>query len=497
MAPDNAGTTPRVAALLPAGTTPRVAALLPAGTTPRVVVLIAAYLGLFVGLIDSNAVNLALPAIQAELGGGVSGAQWTADAYNVTFAAVLLTAGSLGDRFGRRLLLRWGLVTFALASLACAMAPSLGALLAARAAQGVGAGLMLPQGLAIAAATFPDAAGRARATAAWAMAAASSAALGPVLGGVLTDALSWRYIFWLNAPVVLVAIAMSYRYLPESRDPAAGRVDLTGQVLAVLSLAGLTLLLVEGRTLGVAPAGALTVAVAVSGTAFRWWQCRTAQPMVPPQFFGDRRLVLALVATFAMTFGTYGMLLVNSLAFQGLRGVSALATAVAFLPMPLVYLALIPVVNVIARRTGPRSPMICGLVLMGAGMVLYAAVGPLADLWLLETAFVLAGAGLAFNTGPAVGLAMAATPVERAGLASGVVNLARLVGITVGVAVMGSVLALVGGDAGTGQAFASGARAAVLTGGVAELLAATVVAFGYTGTGRSSETAPTKEACHA
>ena len=169
---------------------------------------------------------------------------------------------------------------------------------------------------------------------------------------------------------------------------------------------------------------------------------------------------MALVATFAMTFGTYGMLLVNSLAFQGLRGVSALATAVAFLPMPLVYLALIPVVNVIARRTGPRPPMISGLVLMGAGMLLYAAVGPQADLGLLEPAFVLAGAGLAFNTGPAVSLAMAAAPVARAGLASGVVNLARLVGITVGVAVMGTVLAWVGGGAGagsvTGSAIASG-----------------------------------------
>ena len=288
---------------------------------------------------------------------------------------------------------------------------------------------------------------------------------------------------------------MSWRYLPDSRDPTARPVDLTGQVLAVLSLAGLTL-------------SWSRVAPSVSHRPPHWpWpspqrcgillvQRRIAQPMVPPQFFGDRRLVVALVATFAMTFGTYGMLLVNSLAFQGLRGVSALATAVAFLPMPLVYLALIPVVNVIARRTGPRSPMICGLVLMGAGMVLYAAVGPLAGLWLVETAFVLAGAGLAFNTGPAVGLAMAATPVARAGLASGVVNLARLVGITVGVAVMGSVLAWSAASR-HGAGIRSGARAAVLTGGVAELLAATVVALGYTGTTRSSGAAPTKEACHA
>jgi len=447
-------------------------------------VLIAAYLGLFVGLIDSNAVNLALPAIQHDLGGGVSGAQWTADAYNVTFAAALLTAGSLGDRFGRRRVLRTGLLAFVVASMACALAPSLGVLLAARAAQGVGAALMLPQGLAIAAAAFPDAAGRARATAAWAVAAASSAALGPIVGGVLTDSLGWRYIFWLNAPVGVVALAMSFRYLPESRNPTAGKVDPFGQTLTMLTLGTLTVVLVEGRMLGIVWTMALALVVAAGAAGLVWSQRRVTNPTLPPQFFGNRRLVIALVATFAMTFGTYGMLLVNSLAFQQQRGVSALATAVAFLPMPLTYLALIPVANVLARRSGPRLPMTSGLVLMGAGMLLYALVGPGAELWLLEPAFVLAGAGLALNTGPAVGMAMASVPVSRAGMTSGVVNLARLVGITVGVAVMGTVLALVG------------ARAAVLTGGLAELLGAVVV-FGYTRSGRSQETAQKEEVCHA
>src|SRR6201991_4339154 len=180
--------------------------------------LIAAYLGLFVGLIDANAINLALPAIRDDLGGGISGAQWTIDAYNVTFAAVLLTSGSLGDRFGRRRLLRAGLTVFVVASIACAAAPSLPLLLAARAVQGVGAALMLPQGLAIAAAAFPEPIERARATAAWAMAAAMSTAVGPILGGVLTDTIGWRYIFWLNAPVCLLALLMTRLYLPESRD---------------------------------------------------------------------------------------------------------------------------------------------------------------------------------------------------------------------------------------------------------------------------------------
>jgi EmrB/QacA subfamily drug resistance transporter len=432
-------------------------------TSSSIVTLIAAYLGLFVGLIDANAVNLALPAIRADLGGGISGAQWTIDAYNVTFAAVLLTSGSLGDRFGRRAMLRAGLITFIAASLACALAPSLQLLLAARALQGIGAGLMLAQGLAIAAHAFPDTVERARATAAWAIAAATSTAIGPVLGGVLTDTLGWRYIFWINAPIGVVALLMTYRYLSESRDPDAGGIDLPGQTFAILGLATLTVVLVEGRTMTPAWTSALAVAAVLGIGLFFWSQGKSARPMLPLGLLRSRRLINALIATFAMTFGAYGMLMVNSFAFQQQRGESSLATAAAFLPMPLTYLALIPVVNAVARRTGPKLPMITGLTLMATGMLLYAAAGADADIWVLETGFVLTGAGLAFNTGPAVGLAISAMPLTRAGLASGVVNLARLVGITVGVAALGTVMAL------------GGVRAALLGGGVVELLGAGTV----------------------
>lgn len=444
--------------------------------------LIAAYLGLFVGLIDANAINLALPAVRDDLGGGISGAQWTIDAYNITFAAVLLSAGSLGDRFGRRRMLRIGLTVFIVASLACAAAPSLPLLLASRAIQGVGAGLMLPQGLAITAAAFPGPIERARATAAWAMAAAMSTAIGPILGGVLTDTVGWRYIFWLNVPVGLLALLMTRRYLPESRDNRATPVDIGGQTLAMLSLATLTIVLVEGRTLPITWVVLLAV-VAVAGLAgFVVSQQRTAAPMLPLDLFRSRRLTAALVATSTMTFGIYGLLLVNSFVFQQQRGESALLTAFWFLPMPITYLVLIPLVNAMAHRTGPRPPMTAGLCLMAAGLLLYAGVGPRGDIWLLELSFVLAGAGLALNTGPAVGLAMSAVPLRRAGLASGVVNLARLVGITVGVAVLGSAMA------------AMGAQAAMLIGGVIQLIGA-VVALRW---GRNETVASTtKEVCHA
>ena len=448
--------------------------------------LIAAYLGLFVGLIDANAINLALPAVRDDLGGGVAGAQWTIDAYNITFAALLLTSGSLGDRLGRRRMLRAGLVTFIAASLACAAAPSLPLLLAARAIQGVGAALMLPQGLAITAAAFPEPVERSRATAAWAMAAAMSTAIGPILGGVLTDTLGWRYIFWLNAPVGVLALLMTYRYLPESRDPDAARFDLPGQTLAMLGLGALTIVLVEGRTMAPTWTVALAAVAVAALSAFLWGQRRATHPMVPLDLFCNRRLVAALVATFTMTFGIYGLLLVNSFAFQQQRGVSALETALWFLPMPLTYLILIPAVNALGRRTGPRLPMTAGLTLMAAGLALYAVAGPRADIWLLGVAFVLAGAGLALNTGPAVGLAISAVPLQRSGLGSGVVNLARLVGITVGVAVLGSAMAAIPG--------AEGARVATMLGGLVQLIGAVVVLHW------SRSTAPTptqREVCHA
>ncbi|MDV3127108.1 MFS transporter [Mycobacterium sp. 21AC1] len=435
-------------------------------TRSAVLTLIAAYLGLFVGLVDANAVNLALPAIRDDLGGGIAGAQWTIDAYNVTFAAFLLTAGSLGDRFGRRRLLRIGLIVFIGASVGCALAPALPVLLAARATQGVGAAMMLPQGLAITTAAFPDPVDRARSTAAWAMAAAGSTAIGPLLGGVLVDSVGWRWIFGLNVPIGALAVLLSYRYLPESHNPGASSIDVAGQMLAVVGLGALTVALVEGAAW---PAGRVTtvaVLAAVVLAVFVRTQRRGAHPMLPLDLFRSRRLVAALFATFAMTFGIYGLLLVNSFAFQQQRGVSALTTAVWFLPMPITYLVLIPAATALTRRTSPRLVMTAGLSLMAAGLLLYAAAGPHGSSWLLESSFMLAGAGLALNTGPAVALAMAAIPVRQAGLAAGMVNLARLLGISIGVAVLGSALAAVGGDGGV--------RCALLLGGVCQLVGAVV-----------------------
>jgi MFS family permease len=287
---------------------------------------------------------------------------------------------------------------------------------------------------------------------------------------------------------------MSHRYLSESRDPEASRIDVPGQTFAILGLATLTLVLVEARTMAPLWTTTLAIVTAASIALFIIMQRRASSPMLPLHLLRSPPLIAALVATLTMTFGIYGMLMVNSFVFQQERGDSPLATAVQFLPMPLTYLALIPVVNMLVRRTGPRLPMVAGLGLMGAAMLVYAAAGPDAEIWLLETGFVLAGAGLALNTGPAVGLAMSSMPLARTGLAAGVVNLARLVGITVGVAVLGTMMA------------AGGVRAALLCGGVVELVGGAVAlrwAVGTRGATQPAESPTTlshkehKETCHA
>jgi Na+/melibiose symporter-like transporter len=254
----------------------------------------------------------------------------------------------------------------------------------------------------------------------------------------------------------------------------------------MLGLGTLTVVLVEGRSLSPTWSVLLAVVAAAGLGAFIWSQRRARRPMLPLDLFGNPRLVAALIATFTMTFGIYGLLLVNSFAFQQQRGATALETACWFLPMPLSYLVLIPAVNALTHRTGPRLPMTAGLALMAAGMGLYAAAGPLADVWILEVSFLLAGAGLALNTAPAVGLAMSGVPLQRAGLASGVVNLARLVGITVGVAVLGSAMAAVGG--------AQGARVAIAVGAAVQLAGA-AVSLGWAR--QAAPVAPQKEGCHA
>jgi len=440
------------------------------------VTLIATCLALFLGQVDTTAVNLALPAVRHDLAGGVSGMQWVVDAYNVTFAALLLTGGTLGDRFGRRRLFRVGVAVFVLGSAVCALAPSLPVLLAGRVGQGIGAGMMLPQSLAILATAFPGRRERNRAMAAWSLVSASGQAVGPTLGGLAVRMLGWQSIFWVNVPIGVVALILTLRHVPESRNPRARSLDPLGQLLAIGSLALLTFVVVDGRDLGWgSPTTLACAAGAVVGPiAFIAVERRQRAPMIPPRLLRHGQLPVAAVVAGCMTFGMYGLFMLTSLMFQQERGASALTAGVEMLPLPIVCTLLSPLVGPLVTRHGPRRPMVAGMTLMGSGVLLFALVGADANLLVLELAFGIVGVGLALNTGPVVGVAVSAVAPELAGLASGIANLARMLGATLGVAVQGTILATAADGASSGPQFVHGLRLAVGVGCAVQLVGAFV-----------------------
>lgn len=446
-------------------------------TTRRpALILLATCLGLFVGQLDTTAVNLALPAMGRDLGGAIAGQQWIVDAYNLAFAALLLTGGTLGDRFGRRRMFVIGASSFLTGSVICALAPNLATVVVGRAVQGGGAAMMLPQSLAIIAVAFPERSERNRAMSVWSAVAAIGLAAGPTVGGVMVDLFGWSSIFWVNVPVCAAAVSLALRYVPETEDPNARRLDPAGQFLAIVLLASLTFAVVEGQRQGWTSALILTSGVVALGclAAFLAVEQRSAQPMLPLGLVRRGQLPVAAVVAACMTFGMYGMFMLASLNLQQDRGAAPIVAGLQMLPLPVVFALVSPYTGRLVTRIGPRLPMTAGLSLMGFGLVAYAALGAHANLLLLELAFMVIGLGLALNTGPVVAVAVSAVDADRAGLASGVANLARMFGAALGVAVMGTVLAVVGDGAHSGPGFVTGLRAALLVGAAVELAGAAV-----------------------
>ena len=393
--------------------------------------LYAVCLALFVVQLDTTAVNLALPSVGRQVGGGVAALAWVMDAYNLTYAALLMTGGTLGDRYGRRRLFRGGLVLFVAGSIACALSPTFPVLVLGRTVQGVGAALAVPQSMALLAVAYPGLRERSRAMAAWSIVAGVALAAGPLAGGLLTAAFGWRYIFWLNVPVGLAALAVARHGVPESADPTARRPDPAGQLLAVVALGALVYAVVERSW----PALPIAVAALV---AFLAVERRHPDPMLPLDLVRRGRLPVALYIAGAMTFGMYGMLMLTSIDLQTAHGDSPIAAGLWLLPLPVVYVACSPLVGRLVPRYGPRLPMAAGMATMGLGLLAYAAVASLPERWPLELIYALLGLGLALNTGPVMTVAVSAVPTDRAGMAGALANLARMLGATLGVATLGS-----------------------------------------------------------
>ncbi len=400
-----------------------------------------AMLGFFVVALDAQVVNVALPDIRAGLGGGLSGLQWVVTIYTLMFSALLLCAGTVSDRVGARRAYGAGMGLFVVASAACGLAPTLPVLIGTRLMQGLGAALITPTSLALIREAYDDPTRRARAIALWAMGGSVAAAAGPVVGGALTQ-IDWRLIFFLNLPVGAAALALLTRVARSPRR--AHPFDWVGQTSAVLALGATTFAVIEGADQGYGAPLIVTamVVAAIAAVVFVHAQRRGRYPMVPPSLFRAPVVIVALVVAFVSMAAFYGVVFVQSLYFQQQRGASALATGLLFLPMTGLVAALNPLVARIAERYGRLVPIIGGQLALVTGLVLLAVQSPHAPLWLIAAVMVPIGVGGSFTVPPITSLLLDAVPAHATGTASGVLNTARQLGGSLGVAVFGAIVAV-------------------------------------------------------
>jgi DHA2 family methylenomycin A resistance protein-like MFS transporter len=403
--------------------------------------LLSVCLGFFVIQLDVTIVNVALPAIQREIGGTLAGLQWVIDAYTLALASIMLTAGATADRVGARRIFIIGLTVFAAGSAACAAAPSLGVLIAARAVQGLGASALLPCSLALLVHQFPDPRARARALGVWGGMGSVGVALGPVVGGALVAATGWRSIFLVNVPICLLTVVLLRRFADESPAHQDRRTDVPGLLLGVTMLAALTASFITAGGQGWTQP--LPVALLVVGAGAAWAfikaERRRPHPVLPLELFTNKNLSGATAVGLIFNLVLYGSLLCLSLYLQTTRHESVLATGLLLLPMSATVGLGSLASGRLTARLGPKPPMVAGLTLAAAGAALLATAGPRTSLLLIGAGSILLG--LVSLAMPAMTAAVvgAARP-EHAGVASGVLNAARQSGGALGVAVLGSLL---------------------------------------------------------
>jgi MFS transporter, DHA2 family, methylenomycin A resistance protein len=402
--------------------------------------LMAALLGFFAVTLDAVIVNVALPDIRHDLASGMSGLQWIVDGYTLMFAALLLSSGSLSDRIGARRAFTAGMIAFVFASVACGLAPTLVLLLAARFVQGSAAALMMPSSMALISHAYPDGAKRARAVALWSMGGVAASTSGPLLGGVLT-VVSWRLIFFVNVPAGIAAVILlaSTGRSPRHTVP----FDWAGQLTVITGMAALTYGAIETGSAGItSPEVLASVAIAaVALSAFGLTQLRGRHPMIPMALFRSRTVTMAVITGFAFMVGYYGLPFVMSLYLQQLRGLSALSTGLAFLPMMLIGAVLTPFTARLAGRFGTRSLITTGLMCMAAGLLAIGLMPGHAPVAILSALMVLVGLAGPLVMPPVLAMLLHAVPAQRAGVASGVFNTSRQVGGALSIAVFGALLA--------------------------------------------------------
>jgi EmrB/QacA subfamily drug resistance transporter len=427
---------------------------------------------LFMASLDNLVVTTALPSIRDHLHASLAGLQWTVNAYTLTFAVLLLTGATLGERYGRRRMFVAGLGLFTLGSAAAALAPSIGLLIAARAVQGVGAAVLIPLTLTLlSAAVAPER--RGLALGAWGAIGGLAIAVGPLVGGAVVEGASWQWIFWLNVPIGLAVLPFAWTRLTESYGPAT-RLDLPGLVLASLGLFGIVLGVVRGNdhgwtSLTVLPPmviGALLVA------AFIAWELRAPEPMLPLGLFRSRGFTVTNLASMLMFFGMFGSIFLLAQFLQVVQHYSPLEAGLRTLPWTGMPVLVAPIAGALSDRIGGRPLLVSGLALQAIGLGWLAAVSsPTVAYMTLVPAFVVSGIGMSLFFAPVANVVLGSVRRDQAGIASGANNAIRELGGVFGIAVLGAVFSAHGSYA-SGPAFVSGMSAAVWVGAAAVAIAA-------------------------
>jgi len=415
----------------------------------RLVVLAICSMSLLIVGLDTTIVNVALPAIHRSFHASLSGLQWTVDAYTLVLASLLMLAGSTADRVGRRRTFQTGLVVFSLGSLLCALAPSIGLLVGARVLQAIGGAMLNPVAMSIIRNVFEDPRERAQAIGVWGAVFGLSMALGPIVGGVLVDAISWRAVFLVNVPVGVLAIALTAAFVPESRAPRPRRIDPVGQLLVIVALASLTYAIIEGHRAGWTSfeiLGLFGLSIACFA-GLVWYELRREEPLLEVRFFRSAPFSGASAMAIALFAATGGFLFLNTLYLQDARGLSALHAGLYTLPMAAMIFVFAPISGRLVGSRGARpSLVIGGLAVLASGLML-TGLTPGTSRVALFGAYVIFGLGGGMVNPPITNTAVSGMPPAQAGVAAAVASTSRQVGMTLGVAVVGAVA---GGAAGLG-----------------------------------------------
>jgi EmrB/QacA subfamily drug resistance transporter len=408
----------------------------------RTAALVTVCASLLVITIDVTILNVALPTLAAALDADNSALQWFINAYEVVFAGLLLTAGALADRFGRRRVLAVGLAVFGLASALSAQAGSPGELIGARVVMGVGGALVLPATLSIVTNMFTEPRERARAIAVWAGVAALGLGLGPLVGGWLLQRFYWGSVFLVNVPVVIGALVAGRLTIPESRDPGAGRLDPLGAVLSVAGLGALLFGVTEGPARGwTSPVILASFAAGGIGlAAFLAWEHHVDHPMLDLGFFRDMRFSAAIVAIMSLFFGLFGLMFVSTQTLQSVLGYDTLGAGLRLVPLPAMFVVFAQISVWVAARAGTKRVVAAGLVIAATGLGVGASFDAGSGYGVLAVALSLTGIGMGCTMAPAIESIMGSVPRQRAGVASAVNDTTRLTAGAIGVAVVGSVL---------------------------------------------------------